>query len=492
MTDRPGDLKYAAELIKMGNKAAAREIVMEALRTDRMNEQGWLYMAACAINKEEFAKSIQQVFKLNPLNPQALSLAEKYGLPMPKEAAERPKKKKARRQARQGTQGRGRFRRILLILALLVVVLLAAYFLLMKDDEEAALEDITTPTATAETASEAATVEATLEATEIPALEATEEPTESPTPEPEATEAAEIATETPAIDATEDAAASALEVAAAEPLAAFRGLHIMSGRGETVGDLSEDTSFPADSELNVVVDVAEHDTPITLEVELEPRETTSSDPVQVAEVIEPGAEESIIIPIEPEGDNQWGPGEWILRLVFNGQPIEGIEFVVERTARATQARAAATAVETEEAPPPTPAVPPTLRFVYDARSIYLINISDADIDVSTLRFTQSPEPDLEVVFEATEWASDSYRGQGSIYALQPQSCLRTGVDAGAASTQVRECLRLSQWQVADPEQQFWVLNNGNVRQFRVLQGDTEIVLCEIDAGSCEFALPAAQ
>src|SRR5688572_138284 len=77
------DLNEIASLINAGRKDQARQQLMEMLSTNPGNDQAWVYMAAVAKNKAEFEQSVRRALELNPVNNQALQLAEKYKLPIP-------------------------------------------------------------------------------------------------------------------------------------------------------------------------------------------------------------------------------------------------------------------------------------------------------------------------------------------------------------------------------------------------------------------------
>jgi hypothetical protein len=138
---------------------------------------------------------------------------------------------------------------------------------------------------------------------------------------------------------------------------------------------------------------------------------------------------------------------------------------------------------------PTPTIIPTLRLVYNDKVAYIKNISEVNQDISQLRFVQELPDGKRVEFEAIEWQQGTFRGIGSPYAIQPESCFQVGVDAGPAATQASDCLRLHGWVTRNLQSQFWLINNGNVRSFVVLLGEQVIIECEIAAGKCEFALP---
>ncbi|MFP4323154.1 MAG: hypothetical protein ACLFTK_11935, partial [Anaerolineales bacterium] len=167
MSDNPLDMNQIVSLIKAGEKLQAREQLLGILRQDPHNDQAWLYMAACARNKTEFAHSVQRALTLNPRNAQALRLAEQHGIDLPQAAAAPQRRNRRQKRQMKAQNRRGGSSRLRVIVLLLLIVLLAgagALLVLMggDDDSEAETEPIAEATAAA-TAD--ATPEATTEAT---------------------------------------------------------------------------------------------------------------------------------------------------------------------------------------------------------------------------------------------------------------------------------------------------------------------------------------
>lgn len=385
------DLNRAIDLIKRGQKDAARHLLISLLKENRHNEQGWLYLAACATSKSEFTHSIQETLKLNPYNQQALELAEKYDIALPEEviaAKKSAKKQKKRREPSSGRSGGG-LRRVLLLLILLIVAVGAAAFLLTRGGDEAETEALATQEATVEITAEATETE--IEETEV----ATEAATQEATTESVAT-----------VEVTE-------EIAATE-----------------------------------VVETEEA-------VQATPTRRPSNTPR----------------PTEPPATEE--------------APTEEVE--PTPTIRAT-------ATPEDE---PTVAVPvgdAMLSLVYDQDSVYLINLTDENLDVSELRFVQeSPTtPDDPIDFITTEWQNDNYQGAGSVYQIQPDSCFQIGVDVGSASTKPVDCVRLTQWQARREISQFWLKFEGGPDEFEVYQGETLVATCPLEAFSCDFAITTGE
>ena len=78
-----GQLEQAIELVRLGDKEQAREILKNILRADKNNETAWLYMTSCVKTKGEFRRCVREVLRLNPENEIALELAEKHNIDIP-------------------------------------------------------------------------------------------------------------------------------------------------------------------------------------------------------------------------------------------------------------------------------------------------------------------------------------------------------------------------------------------------------------------------
>ncbi len=143
-------------------------------------------------------------------------------------------------------------------------------------------------------------------------------------------------------------------------------------------------------------------------------------------------------------------------------------------------------------PTPTPAANAMLSLVYDEDSVYIINLTDENLDISSLRFVQEnpAAPDDPRDFEAIEWQQDAYRGPGSVYQIQPDSCFSIGIDIPSASAKPVDCVRLTQWQARRDISQFWTKFEGGPDEFLVYQGETIIATCFLDAFSCDISLPS--
>lgn len=67
----------ALDLAKAGDKAAARAMVIEALKADRDHLKGWWLAAQVAKNREEAIKCLQQVLRLSPGDARAKAAIER-------------------------------------------------------------------------------------------------------------------------------------------------------------------------------------------------------------------------------------------------------------------------------------------------------------------------------------------------------------------------------------------------------------------------------
>ena len=603
------NLSRIASLIRANNKPQARQELIEILREDPTNDQAWLYMAACAANKAEFERSIQQALRINPLNKQALRQAEKHGIELPEaaQALENTKNTKRGRRRRKDkaqkskdtstksstSEGRSGGRRLLPLLLLLIIIIggaLGAFVLLNQDDGDASTEVIDgdateesadAPTPTNLPRNDTIVLDATsavdidinstedvvdepteipLEATATPTIIPTEAATETPTTIP-----TEIPTEAPADNSADSADDSGSEEGGLTDLLSDSTAEVIptsEGSGDTLLDdnselaalpppdgavaddnpdnsetlfgapaatedvevavadaqavatalesASEDDSTPTTDENSLTGDTsdttseagtAEDDQ--SLLAELEP---TPDDGQSLAGALEPTAESSEALAEATEevsGETLNGEASDSEALPIGESdnadtlllpdateevlPVATEEAEAIEVAEVDASESADSASDVEV----TSYDPPVIQLVYDPTVIYLKNISEENQDISTLEFRQVVD-DSEFLFTTADWQrplGEGYRGVGSTYALQPDSCFQLGTDSVIASTRNRECVRLVSWLVSAIEGEFWVLNNGSVRTFFVYAGEEPIAECEIDAGLCEFGLP---
>lgn len=66
--DSPTPLKTAIAHLKAGNRAAARELLMQLVAQDEANEQAWLWLSAAADSREDQIVCLENVLTLNPDN----------------------------------------------------------------------------------------------------------------------------------------------------------------------------------------------------------------------------------------------------------------------------------------------------------------------------------------------------------------------------------------------------------------------------------------
>jgi hypothetical protein len=290
----------------------------------------------------------------------------------------------------------------------------------------------------------------------------------------------------------------------------------MSGTGASADDLLEDEVFPPDAAINVVIDVESHGDPLTFTIELATL-TGATRNARAERTIEASTSETVIVPVTPPG-GIWSPGNWAAQVEVNGERMQGVQFRIAESnttaqnastprpsrtpAPDTTATASSTATETPpptriptNTPPPTPTevpIDPTTRLVYDDETLYIINITEELQDISGLVFVQEITDDDPQEFEALGWQQGSFRGEGSVYALQPDSCFQIGLNSGTAASTPDACVRLSSWQQANVVERFWLAHEDGPEFFLIMLNDEELIECEIAAGECEFELPESE
>ena len=541
-------VSQAIELIKSARKAEARSMLLQILQENPQNEQAWVALAACAASKSEFERSIQQALKLNPINTQALQLAQqnKIELPAAAKIASKTLKKKAKKRSGGKKRGGSRLRRILLLLLIIFALGAAAIYVLQSQEEdETTASDEVISTEEAEVVStgeaeivtteepevvstEAVEVESTeepeivateqleVESTEAVAEAATEIPTETPAEVP-----TELPTEVPTEVPTEEASPESTITPTRRPITSPTEISIntpIPDQGlftsdspadylvsmEVQAGVNEETLRSSDvyeptDRLNLVVEISDHGDPLSLTAIVQSQNSDASSRNVVNRLLPAGTAQRVIISIQqPVGE--WQPGVWTVQFQINNATVQETSFTIagaevalppspepesatiDETVEATETLAASPTAE-------EPAVKPTLRLVFDDESIYLMNISGENIDVSTVRFIQTDLNDTEIAFEVLNWQQGPSTTVGSVYQLQPDSCFRLGVRQGLASSTPPDCIRLSQWRVAAAHNLFWVKRENGADTFAIRLEDQEIAECEIAVGICEFALP---
>lgn len=71
------NLKTAVDLIKSGQRAEAREILVEILQANPDSEEVWLWMTKTGISNQQKVKCLKRVLEINPDNDKAEELLKK-------------------------------------------------------------------------------------------------------------------------------------------------------------------------------------------------------------------------------------------------------------------------------------------------------------------------------------------------------------------------------------------------------------------------------
>src|SRR5262245_55941443 len=66
------EFQQAIAAIKAGDKVAGKRLLLEVLKTDRRNEQAWLWLSQVVSSPAEKIQCLQNVLKLNPDHPAAI------------------------------------------------------------------------------------------------------------------------------------------------------------------------------------------------------------------------------------------------------------------------------------------------------------------------------------------------------------------------------------------------------------------------------------
>ena len=70
----PNNLQNALDLLRVGKKAEAGNILTEIVRTEPNNEQAWLSLSACVALENQKRDCLKQVLRINPNNTVAIAL----------------------------------------------------------------------------------------------------------------------------------------------------------------------------------------------------------------------------------------------------------------------------------------------------------------------------------------------------------------------------------------------------------------------------------
>ena len=71
------DLKQATELIKENKEEAAREILLDLLKTNAANDEAWVWLASITADREERKQYLEEALKHNPRNQMAFKTLQK-------------------------------------------------------------------------------------------------------------------------------------------------------------------------------------------------------------------------------------------------------------------------------------------------------------------------------------------------------------------------------------------------------------------------------
>jgi hypothetical protein len=144
------NLNRAKKLIEQDRLADAREIIVEVLHNDYDNLDAWLLLTACARDREEYARALREILRINPENKEARQLAVELaqetaaGTERRQEDEFEPQVKHVRRRRRRVSPAVRLARFFLNVLAFLVVVAIAggvAYLFIDSQSDEPAQSD---------------------------------------------------------------------------------------------------------------------------------------------------------------------------------------------------------------------------------------------------------------------------------------------------------------------------------------------------------------
>jgi hypothetical protein len=289
------ELQKAASLIKSGQKAEARQILLPFLKENRNHEQGWLLMARCAANKKELEASLRQVLRLNPQNEVALEVARRYDILVPAPSApaqtvptaparpavpERPVSPppaaKIQVQSRPMPRRRSQLPAVIGLIFMLVVIIgmvLLVLLSLSEDDEE--LSD--------------SAIEATNQSATQIALQ----------------NAAQL---------------ELLQAQYATSVASFRDVSTGNGRIEGVTVGNEEAVFAGDASINVELNLVPHQQTLPVLLRVHPADSLDQEIATLEVLAEPPGEEAqaLELALAPPADG-WLPGEYVLVILLDNQ-----------------------------------------------------------------------------------------------------------------------------------------------------------------------------
>jgi serine/threonine protein kinase len=174
------------------------------------------------------------------------------------------------------------------------------------------------------------------------------------------------------------------------------------------------------------------------------------------------------------------PTEALPTIPPTAQPVAAVtEAIVSPTpesATAEPSTAEATAVDSI---PPT-AAESAVVLRYDARSLVLLNRSQASVDISGWSFVQTLANGTKLTFEARRWDNGASR---PTTALPPGNCFMVWTNTGNEVATPDDCAKRSSWQAVGQTRWFWVSTNPSAN-FEVRKGDAVLATCSILAGEC--------
>jgi hypothetical protein len=71
-------LHQAVQLAQAGQKAQARQLILQFLQTEPNNETAWLWLASVAADQTEYQRALNEVLRLNPSNQRAQQLLTEF------------------------------------------------------------------------------------------------------------------------------------------------------------------------------------------------------------------------------------------------------------------------------------------------------------------------------------------------------------------------------------------------------------------------------
>ena len=71
-------LQQAVQLAQAGQKAEARQLLLQFLQTEPNNETAWLWLASVAADQTEYQRALNEVLRINPGNQRAQQLRSEF------------------------------------------------------------------------------------------------------------------------------------------------------------------------------------------------------------------------------------------------------------------------------------------------------------------------------------------------------------------------------------------------------------------------------